>query len=218
MAALIPPGFLFRWEFLVPEVGGLPGSGKNVLQFPDECRLAPPAALESPAPYELRVAWNGKGLGIFVDVTGRSAPLNCDPDRPLASDGVLVWIDTRNVQDVHRATRFCHLFALLPLGDGAKGNEPAVRQLTVPRANADAPRIDTDEVLVTSTVTRTGYRMAAWFPAAILNGFDPASQPKLGFFCEVRDAELGNHPLNLDPDFPYDGDPSLWATLNLQAE
>ena len=215
MATLLPPGLMFRWEFSVPELPQLPGAGKTLLNLPDQARLLIPSALESRPPFELRMGWNRRGLGISVRTTGKSTPLRCDPDRPLESDGLLVWIDTRNVQDVHRATRFCHLFSLMPSGEGAKGTEPAVRQLPVPRASADAPQIDTDDVLIGSKPGKAGYELSAWFPAEILNGFDPTSQPKLGFFCELRDAELGRIPISLDAEFPYDGDPSLWCTLSL---
>ena len=218
MATLLPPGLMFRWEISVPELPQLPGSGKTLLNLPEPARILIPSALESRAPLEVRIGWNRRGLGIWTRLTGKSTPLRCDPDRPLESDALLVWIDTRNVQDVHRATRFCHFFALLPSGDGPKGTDPAIRQLAVPRAAADAPQIDPDDVLMGSKVSRDGYELSAWFPAETLNGFDPASQPKLGFFCELRDAQLGRFPLNLDAEFPYDGDPSLWCTLNLQGQ
>ena len=220
MATLLPPGLMFRWEFSIPEMPQLPGagSGKTVLNLPERARLLVPSGLESRVPFELRMAWNRGGLGIWVKLGGKSAPLRCDPDRPLESDGLLVWIDTRNVQDVHRATRFCHLLALSPSGDGPKGSDPSARQLAVPRAAADAPQIDPDNILMGAKVLKDGYELSAWIPAAVLNGFDPASQPRLGFFCELRDAELGRIPLNLDAEFPYDGDPSLWCTLNLQEQ
>lgn len=214
-AALLPPGFLFRWEFVVPEIPQLPGTGKALLNLPETATLRLPAELAARVPFELRVGWNRRGLGLWMRLDGKSTPLVCDPDRPFASDGLLVWIDTRNVQDVHRATRFCHLFSLMPSGEGAKGTEPAVRQLPVPRASADAPQIDTDDVLIGAKPGKAGYELSAWFPAEILNGFDPTSQPKLGFFCELRDAELGRIPISLDAEFPYDGDPSLWCTLSL---
>lgn len=218
MATLLPPGLMFRWEFSVPELPHLPGSssGTPLLNLPERARLLAPAALESRKPFELRIGWNRRGLAIWTQVTGKSTPLRCDPDRPLESDGLLVWIDTRNVQDVHRATRFCHFLAFLPSGDGPKGTDPAARQLTVPRAAADAPQIDPDDILMGAKVSKDGYELSAWLPAETLNGFDPASQPRIGFFCELRDAQFGRLPLNLDSEFPYDGDPSLWCTLNLQ--
>ena len=40
-----------------------------------------------------------------------------------------VWIDTRNTQNIHRAGRFCHRFAFLPVGAGGK---PDVRLATTP--------------------------------------------------------------------------------------
>jgi hypothetical protein len=55
----------------------------------------------------------------------------------------------------------------------------------------------------------------AFFPAAVLNGFDPDQNPKLGFYYAVRDAEHGDQVLGVGADFPYAEDPSLWAGLEL---
>jgi hypothetical protein len=66
-----------------------------------------------------------------------------------------------------------------------------------------------------SEVRSDGYSLEAWLPATILNGFDPAAQPQLGFFFAVVDAELGLHTLSAGDDFPFASDPSLWSTLQL---
>jgi hypothetical protein len=214
VSGLLPPGFCFRWEFAVPEIS-TPGSNRKLLKLPESARIAAPDAKNAASPLRISVGWNAEGLGVVCEVTGKRLAPYCDLDRPGESDGVFLWIDTRNVQDVHRATRFCHLFGLFPLGEGARGDEPGVRQVPVPRAAADAPSIDPDDVLMSAEVEKTGYRLSAWFPRSTLNGFDPVSQPKLGFFCELRDSELGRFPLLLDEEFPYDGDPSLWCSLSL---
>ena len=63
---------------------------------------------------------------------------------------------------------------------------------------------------------KTGYRVEAFLPAAVLNGFDPEQNPRLGFFLAVRVAELGDHLLSGGPEFPYWEDPSLWSVLELK--
>ena len=62
---------------------------------------------------------------------------------------------------------------------------------------------------------KTGYRVEAFLPAAVLHGFDPEQNPRLGFFLAVRDGELGDHLLSGGAEFPYWEDPSLWSTLEL---
>ncbi len=217
MSAVIPPQFLFRFAFPVTEVGALPRSkGKRLLNLPETCRLPQPAALEGGgAVGDLRVAWNAHGLGVCVDVAGKAIPPSCDPDRPTSSDGLQVWIDTRNTQNVHRATRFCHTFCLLPAGGGPSGSAPLAVQLPVPRAKEDAPFCKPDAILVASDLRRDGYVLEAWFPAAVLHGFDPESQPRLGFYYVLRDSERGDQFLTVGTEFPFDTDPSLWATLEL---
>src|SRR5437588_149367 len=60
-----------------------------------------------------------------------------------------------------------------------------------------------------------GYLLEAYLPAAVLNGFDPEQNPRLGFFYAVRDRERGEQTLGLGSDFPYAEDPSLWGVLEL---
>ena len=76
--------------------------------------------------------------------------------------------------------------------------------------------MDEEDVLVWSSVSKTGYELEAWFPASVLNGFDPASQPRLGFFYQVHDSELGDQSFSVTSSFPVASDPSLWGTLLLE--
>ncbi len=41
-------------------------------------------------------------------MTGKRQTLWCRESVLESSDGLHLWIDTRNSRDVHRATRFCH--------------------------------------------------------------------------------------------------------------
>jgi hypothetical protein len=60
-----------------------------------------------------------------------------------------------------------------------------------------------------------GYQLDAHISAAALTGFDPAEHPKLGFMSAVVDRELGTQAFATASDFPYQEDPSVWATLEL---
>ena len=66
-------------------------------------------------------AWSELGLALTVHVRGKRQPPWCRGTRAEDSDGVRVWIDTRDVHNVHRAGRFCHGFVFLPAGRTAAG-------------------------------------------------------------------------------------------------
>ena len=215
MSLLLPPELQFRWILPVPRVDRLPGNGKPLWALPQEAELTVPRQLEEASiPVVWKAAWNSAGLAFVVEVTGQSA-WACNPDRPLESDGLQLWIDTRDTQNVHRATRFCHCLCVLPSGGGESGRDPVVVPVPVPRASQDAKLADSDDFLVFAEHSKAGYRLAVWIPAKTLTGFDPTAQPRIGFFAQLRDKQLGTHPLALTPEFPYDGDPSLWLTLEL---
>ena len=74
-AALLPPGFLFRWEVVVPEIPLLPGAGKALLNLPETATLRLPAELSGRVPFELRIGWNRRGLGLWMRLDGKSTPL-----------------------------------------------------------------------------------------------------------------------------------------------
>jgi hypothetical protein len=66
-----------------------------------------------------------------------------------------------------------------------------------------------------SRATRSGYELEIWIPAECLQGYDRDSNPMLGFYYAVKDAELGEQFLTVGREFPFDHDPSLWSTLEL---
>jgi hypothetical protein len=70
---------------------------------------------------EVRSAWSEQGLAFCVIAKIKDQ----EPDRRMMKiegrDGLHVWIDTRDVRNVHRAGRFCHRFAFLVEGTG-QGN------------------------------------------------------------------------------------------------
>lgn len=214
MSLLLPPDLQFRWTLPVPHVAKLPGSGKLLASLPDSATLTIPRDLDHPSPVHWQAAWNEQGIAVVADVTG-SSNWNCDPDRPLESDGIQVWIDTRDTHDIHRASRFCHLICAMPFGGGDSGREPNAVSVPIPRAKEDGKLAHSNHFLVTAEKSDSRYRLALWIPGQALNGFDPTAQPRIGFFAMLRDRELGTHPIALTSEFPFDGDPSLWLTLEL---
>lgn len=213
---LIPPPFLFRFALPVQHVWPLPRRGSRLLDLPASCRLATPDALAETPPFaELRAAWNEGGIGFSAVIRGRSQPWNCAPDAPAESDGLRLWIDTRNTQSIHRAGRFCHHFCVLPVGGGPQRDRPVAVPVRIAHAREDARLADPASIPVRHTHGADEDLLEVWLPAKALTGFDPAAQPRLGFYYHLRAAGWGDQFLSVNEDFPFAHDPSMWSTLEL---
>ena len=164
---------------------------------------------------DVRLAWSEAGLILTVVVRGKPQPPWCRDSRIEDSDGVQIWIDTRNTQNIHRAGRFCHRFAFLPAGAGRRLDEPVAALLAINRAKESPREIDPRKLQVRSQLTADGYRIEAFMPAEILTGFSPADQPAIGFTYAVIDRELGWQTFTVGQELPFTDDPSLWGTLDL---
>lgn len=214
--SIVPTAFLFRYRSPVVRDDRLPRSGKTLLDLPESAKLTLPSTLDVPqTPWELRAAWNPDGIGFQVVVSGRTMRPLSNPDAPAEPDSLELWIDTRDTQSVHRATRYCHHFAVLPTGGGKSGDEAIAVQLPVARAKEDAPIVEEDVCLTRSRISKSEYQLEVWIPSHALHGFDPASQPRLGFTACLNDSEHGRLSFGVDQTFPYPADPSLWHSLEL---
>lgn len=211
---LVSPVFLFR--FAVPcryrdQVWGTDG-----VQLEAKYRIPSFGELEGNKLFaDLRGAWNKEGLAFQVRVVGKSRTPWCRDTRVADSDGLHVWIDTRDTHTIHRASRFCHCFAFLPTGAGSGENSPIAQFVPIHRAK-EPPKVSAGGTLrVRSERHATGYSLEAFIPAAALNGYDPDEYPRLGFSYAVKDHELGWQTFSLGPELPFTEDPSLWGTLEL---
>jgi hypothetical protein len=164
---------------------------------------------------DVRAAWSEEGLAFHVRVEGKQQPLWCRESRLEDSDGLQVWIDTRDTHNVHRASRFCHRFAFLPGGAGRKGTDPVVDQLIINRARENARPVRPQQLKIQSELKADGYSLQAFIPADALSGFEPAEHPRLGFTYALYDRELGLQIYSSGSEYPYDEDPSVWATLEM---
>lgn len=218
--SLVPAPFLFRYSIPVKRLDKFPRAKSNSLELPETCRCPWPSSLEpgaeSFAAYSL--GWNEKGLALEVRVAGRTKKLANPADLQQPGDRVWIWIDTRNTQGAHRASRFSHHFVASPLGGGKDGQSARMAQLLIPRAKEDAPTQDFPKVQLEAHIEKQNYRLSMWFPTAALHGYDPEAQRRLGFYLVVQDQELGTLPLVVGQGFPFDSDPSQWITLQLRVE
>lgn len=218
MSAVLPPAFFFKFAIPVMFQAEMPQKRGGLLKLSDACRLPQVNLLENETPFaELRLAWNEKGLGVSVEVRGKSMPVSSQAGNPTASDGLQIWIDTRNTQSIHRASRFCHRFCFLPVESETKPT-PIGRELSINRAREDRELANSEDLGVECKIRKDGYRLEAWLPAKSLVGFDPDANPQLGFYSLIQDAELGRQFLTVNDDFPFAEDPSVWSTLELVSD
>jgi hypothetical protein len=214
MSFVVPPTFLFRYSFAARHVAAVPRRGRKLLDLPTDCAV-PNLDPENDASSfgVVSLAWNEGGLGVAVTVRGKQAPTVSVPDQPTESDGLQVWIDTRDTQTIHRASRFCHHFCLLP--PAKKSSKPTVEQLPIARSRDEAPATDVEQIRLACQTRKDGYTLEAWFPAESLHGFNVEASPRLGFTYALRDSELGEQFLTVGREFPFAHDPSLWSTVEL---
>ncbi len=211
--SLIPKRLLFRIS--VP-CYWYESPGKGIVSLDEQFRLPPLAELEGGKAWaDVRVAWNHTGLMLSLRVEEKQQSLWCRANRPEDSDGLHVWIDTRDVHSVHRAGRYCHRFLFAPAGGGADTKQPMALWLPIHRAGEHPATIPPGAIQVRSKVRSGGYRLDAFLSARALTGFDPDEHPRMGFTYAVIDRELGEQTFAAGQPMPYQEDPSLWATLEL---
>ncbi len=211
---LLPTRFLFRFAascLYQPKLGS-----QAPAELPVECRLPQLGELEGQKSFaDVRAAWSEAGLAFSVRVEGKRHPSWCRETKLEDSDALQAWIDTRDTHNIHRASRFCHRFIVLPSGGGRNHEEPIVDQLLVDRARENANPVRPGQLRVTSEKRVGGYVLSIFIPAAALTGFNPADHPRLGFTYFVFDRELGQQYFSVGSEFPFASDPSLWGTLEL---
>lgn len=214
---VVPPSLLFHYAFAIPPLKSAPGVDDLLKPLPDAAVLPFPARLDGQASFaDVRLSWHASGLWCQFAVSGKQEKLFVNPARPAESDGLHVWIDTRDTQTIHRANRYCHRFCVLPRGLQGGKTTPLCQSLEINRSSSRRSRETPADFVARAESTSTGYRCGVWLPGEMLDGWDPANQPRLGFYCVVMDSELGWQHLSVNSNFPADEDPSLWSTLELE--
>ena len=230
---LLPTRFLFRFSATCRYRDPLWMAGGA--KWDESYRLPNLAELEGRSPWaDVRAAWSEQGLAFCVLVQGKSQPPWCRSSKIEDSDGLQVWIDTRDVHNVHRASRFCHRFIFLPnKGVGSllceasgtarrsagpfrvKTPDPFISCFPINRAKEPPHPVRQDALQARCRLLNDGYILEALILAEALTGFDTVEHPRLGFTYAVVDRELGEQTFGIGSPMPYQEDPSLWATLEL---
>jgi hypothetical protein len=210
---LLLPSFLFRFSLSLKHRQADWPAG---MPLDEDCRLLNFAALDDARIFaDVRSAWSRRGLFFSVEVAGKKHPPWCRESRIPESDGLHVWIDTRDTKNIHRASRFCHHFVFLPCGGGHRLDQPIADQVLINRARENAYPVRPGVLRAQSAKRVNGYVLDCFVPADALTGFQPEESPHLGVFYAVADRELGVQTLAYSGEFPYQEDPSLWCTANL---
>jgi hypothetical protein len=214
---LIPQAFWFRVAYSIPRLDEIPRSARSepLLDLPESCALTSLTTLDGAEPWaEVRTAWNPNGLGISVIAQGISSQQLAE--RPEGFASVQIWIDTRDTRNVSRATRFCHRYvANLTVTAARRALAVDVTQRPIARAVADAPLCPPDSITSRAQLSRAGWTLELFVPAAAMKGFEPEINRRFGFAYQVADMVREDQFLTVGPGFPVGENPSLWSTLEL---
>lgn len=162
-----------------------------------------------------RIAWSDDGLWLQFFVRGKKLKPFCRLTDLEQSDGVELFVDTRNTKSVHRATRFCHRFLFLPKGAGGQEKDPYGTMLKIRLARGEPGAIGQYQPSVVSKIRQNGYDLSIHLSRKDLEGWSPTEQPEIGLYYLIRDQEMGQIPMIYDQNLPIYEDPSLWPTAFL---
>jgi hypothetical protein len=213
---LLPTRFVFRFAAPCRRADALWTNDGVTLSA--EHRLPALGELDGRLPFaDVRAAWNDTGMAFTVSLAGKHHPLWCRESKPDDSDGLQLWIDTRDTHNIHRASRFCHRFVFMPAGGGRQNTAPLADQLLVDRARENASPVRPGALGVRAKVKADGYHLACFIPAGAMTGYQPEEHTRVGFTYFLFDREFGEQSFSLGSELPFASDPSLWGTLELTA-
>lgn len=173
------------------------------------------SAEASVGPLDTRIAWSEEGLTFQFQLRGKLRRPYCRLSDLEHSDGIEIYVDTRNTKNVHRATRYCHRFVFLPGGGGPGEKDPYGSMLKINMARGEPATMGAYQPHVECKLSSTGYRLTCHLSRQYLEGWSPSEQPEVGIFFHLRDAEMGHICLAYDKQLPVGEDPSLWPTAFL---
>ncbi len=211
----LPARAFFSYSVRCPYLARRPTIDGNLHEWPVSTCLPDLMAIEGGDSFaELRVGWDEAGLYCGVSVPDKTR-YRIDPRNWAAGDCLELWIDTRDLKDVHRAHRYCHHFYFLPGGSGSDGRQPIGRQASIEHAREQAPPCPEELIRLGLRRLKRSYQLEIWLPSAGLNGFEPDEFSRLGFTYLLHDCQHGKQSWSAGPELPVATDPSLWGTLEL---
>ncbi len=212
---LVAPTFLFRYS--IPCRFSKKGWTRTGISLGEEYKIQTFRELDGVPPFaDFRMAWNTDGLYFNVAVAGKKQSLWGRPTRLDDSDGIHIWIDTRDTQSIHRATKFCHRFCFMPsTSETGKDAKPHATMLRINRAKEESRSLNQGKLEIRSSIKKDGYKSDIFIPAESIFGYDVSQYKRLGFCFAVVDRELGWQTFSSGPEFPIQEDPSMWGSVEL---
>ena len=211
---LLAPTFLFRFSVPCYRVDTL--FSKKEMELPARNIMPSFGELEDrPVFSDFRLGWNPDGFALSLRVMGKKTSAWCRTTRMEDSDGLRIWFDTRDTGNIHRASRFCHEFMLMPEGGGKEGKKPFGGLIEIQRAKENPKAVAPEQITIHAEKRIDGYLLRAGIPTSALTGFDPTEQQFLGFTYAIMDRELGWQTFTISNEFPFTSDPTLWGRLEL---
>ncbi len=208
----IPRRAFFNFSWACPYREEPPSTDGELQNWGEQFRVPDLMAIDGRVAFaDVYAAWNERGLYFFANFR-KAAAARVDGRRPLEGDGLQIWVDTRDVRNAHRASRYCHHFYFLPGKDKRKSRGGQVR---IRHARAHAKLCEPEELPSACRVHGIGYGMEVHLPAEKLTGFDPEEIRRLGFTYVLKDQKLGRQYWTADEPLPVSYDPSLWGTIEL---
>lgn len=214
---LLPQAFWFRLCLPCLRLDSIPNPKKGpLLNLPETHRLPETPRLDGLSPwFEARCAWNPAGLAFAFSVFDKPGPIAFDPAYPDASDGLQLWIDTRDTRDIHRASKFCHRFHFHLRPGRGPSLDVDISSPPIARAQGNPPPLKPGRIQTQAEARKDGWTLEIFLPSDALHGFDPDTNRRLGLNFAVLDPLRGSQFLSVGRDFPTGEDPSLWSTLEL---
>lgn len=211
---LLEPTFLFRFHVNLRKHSLR--WGKTGLKLPEETRVPAFTALDGGPNFgDVRLAWSSKGLGFWVRTQGKKKLPWCNPDRAAESDGLQLYIDTRDSGEIHRGNRYCHKFVFSPFGGGTKRDQPMAGHYGVHQARESPPFAPVECFKIYSAPLADGYLLSGLIPAQALTGYDPSEYQQVRFCYFLTDSELGWQVCTSPNSFPVSSDPTMWVRATL---
>jgi len=209
----IPLKAYFSFSFPIYRLREMPALSARPEDWDDRYLLPVTAGMDGVKPFaKVYAGWSPSGMWTAFRVDQKQPP-RPRPERFWTGDACEVWIDTRGSRDAHKPTPYCHHFYLMP--DGPQGGTPPIGYLRMLRKSAGGQDPDLSKVKVARRTTDSGYAIEAFFPAEILNGYDPHDSPVIGFCYNVCSVSMGRMHLGLPEGFRVWEDPSMWASCRL---
>ena len=213
----VPLDAFLEISLRLPRLSPLPPLDGSLTGWPDDALLPDLSALHGQSAFARAWAgWSIDGLALAFDVHA-THQLQIAPDRPFQSEGVEIWVDTRDARAARKPTRFCHHFVVLPGGQGPGGRQPLVTELNPGGVKKTEDMSDLRHVRAAArTQPGTGYRLEVLLGREALVGYSPLESPSIGLAYRVRSTVAGLQDLAFGERFPIWRNPSLWRSAKLE--